>query len=122
MTQENLDFDYIVPVPSHPKSIKKRGYNPARVLADEISILTDKPVKDILCKVTYTKNQKYLNYNQRQENLNNSITLLDKNIIKDKNILIVDDIITTGATIETCAKLLKSAAKIYGCSIARTII
>ncbi len=120
LLKEKIDFDIIIPVPSHPKSIKKRGYNPARLLADEISKLTHKPVKDILCKVTLTQNQKYLNYKERQENLENSIILKDKSIIKNKNVLIVDDIITTGATIETCAKLLKGASNIYGCSVAKT--
>ncbi len=122
LNNEKLDFEIIIPVPSHPKSIKERGYNPARLLADEISKLTNKPVCDVLKKVTITKNQKYLNYKERQENLSNSIVLNDKSIIKNKNILIVDDIITTGATIETCAKLLKGASNIYGCSVARTNI
>ena len=121
LNTEKIDFDIIVPVPSHPKSIKKRGYNQARLLADEISAMTGKPVKDVLSKVTLTQNQKYLNYKERQKNLANSIVLNDKTAIKNKKILIVDDIITTGATIEICAELLKGASKIYGCSVARTI-
>lgn len=122
LIEEKIEFDVIIPVPSHPKSIKKRGYNPALLLAEEISKMTNKPIKEVLSKVTLTPNQKYLNYQERQKNLLNSIVLNDKSAIKNKNVLIVDDIITTGATIETCAKLLKGALKIYGCSVARTVI
>lgn len=116
---EEVEFDVIVPVPSHKKTIKERGYNPARVLADELSLLTNKPVKDVLYKTFYTQKQKMLNFQQRQTNLENSITLLDKSAINGKNVLIIDDIITTSATINICAKLLIKAKNICGCSIAR---
>ena len=114
-----IDFDIIVPVPSHKNTIRKRGYNPAKVLADEIGKLLNKPVADILVKTTATKNQKYLNYEERQSNLENTIWLADSALIKNKNILIVDDIITTSATIEACASLMNKANNIYGCAIAR---
>ena len=116
---EQVEYDIIVPVPSHKSSIKKRGYNPAKVLAEELSKITSKPVEDVLYKLTKTQNQKYLDYKDRQSNLENSIILLNKSVIKNKNILIIDDIITTGATIESCAKLMKKANKIYGCAVAR---
>ncbi len=116
---EEVEFDIIVPVPSHKDAIKKRGYNPAKILANELSKLTSKPVEDVLYKIVQTKNQKLLDYNERQTNLENSIMLLNNSAIKDKNILIVDDIITTGATIETCANLLHKAKNIYACAIAR---
>lgn len=119
---EQIEFDIIVPVPSHKDSVKKRGYNPAFVLAQELSKVANKPVADVLYKTHKTQNQKYLDYNERQSNLENSIVLLDKSTIKDKKILIVDDIITTGATIEACAKLLLKAKSIYGCAIARRAI
>ena len=119
---EQVEFDIIVPVPSFKSTTKKRGYNPAFVLAEELSKLTGKPLEDVLYKNIKTKNQKFLDYSQRQENLENSMILLNKSVIKDKNILIVDDIITTGATIEACAKLLIKAKNIYGCAFARRSI
>ena len=122
LLEENISFDYIIPVPSHKKTIKKRGYNPAQLLADELSKLTDKPVLDILIKNVITKKQKDLSFRDRQSNLENSIIVSDKKPVKNKNILIVDDIITTGATINVCAKLLTNANNIYACSIARTRI
>lgn len=114
-----VEFDLIVPVPSHKDNVKKRGYNPAYVLAQEISKIMNKPIEDILYKTRRTANQKYLDYTQRQTNLENSMVLLNKSIVNNKNILIVDDIITTGATIEACAKLMPKAKSIYGCAIAR---
>lgn len=116
---ENIDFDVIVPVPSHKKTIKERGYNPAKVLAEELSKLSGKPCTDALYKTFQTQKQKLLNFEQRQSNLENSITLFDKTAVNNKNVLIVDDIITTSATINTCAKLMTKAKTIYACSIAR---
>lgn len=122
LLRENIEFDIIVPVPSHKKTIKKRGYNPAKVLADELSILTGKPVCDVLVKNVLTKNQKALNFKDRQTNLKDTIILADKEIIKGKNILLVDDVITTCATMEVCSELMQKANKIYGCAISRTKI
>ncbi len=123
LKNENVDFDLIVPVPSHYKTIKKRGYNPAKLLADNLSKLTEKPVVDILYKNILTKNQKLLNYTERQRNLQNSIILTDKNIIKNKNILLVDDVVTTCATVNICSQLLLSSAKnVFVCAIARNQI
>lgn len=120
LLKEDINFDIIIPVPSHKKTIKARGYNPAKVIADELSILTGKPIKDILLKNVITKNQKKLTFAQRQTNLENSMILTDLDIIKGKNILLVDDIITTGATLNACANLLYKSNKIYACGIART--
>lgn len=118
--QENIDIDFIVPVPSHIKTIKKRGYNPAFVIAEELSLLMNKPVCDILEKNILSSSQKTLTFVERQTNLENCMVLKDKTIVKNKNILIVDDVITTCATINACASLLHRANKIYAVAVART--
>lgn len=120
LKQENFQFDIIVPVPSHPKTIRRRGYNPPFLLAKEIGKLLNKPVVKALNKNLLTSKQKRLDFEERQTNLRDSMTLVDKTLIKGKNILIVDDIITTCATVNTCASLLKGAKKIYACGVART--
>ena len=117
--QEKIEFDIIVPVPSHKQTIKKRGYNPACLLAYELSSLTSKPVEEVLVKNVLTPKQKDLTFLERQTNLENSMCLTDKNLIKGKTILIIDDIITTCATVNACANLLYGANKIYACAIAR---
>lgn len=119
---EQVEIDVIVAVPSHRDTVKKRGYNPARVLAEELSKIMNIPFEDVFYKTVKTKNQKFLDYSQRQSNLENSMVLLNKSAVKNKNVLIVDDIITTGATIEACAKLLLKAKNIYGCAFARRAI
>ena len=116
---DQVEFDVIVPVPSHKSTIRKRGYNPAKVLADELGKITSKPVVDAFYKMRKTKNQKFLDYQERQSNLENTIMLLNNSAIKGKNVLIVDDIITTGATIEACAVLLHKAKNIYAAAVAR---
>lgn len=122
LTTEDVQFDVIVPVPSHPKTIKKRGYNVALLLAIEISKLSGKPVVDVLEKNVFTKTQKSLSYQQRQTNLENSMTCKAPKAVKGKNVLIVDDIITTGSTINCCGALLTKANKIYATAIARTLL
>lgn len=119
LVQDSAHFDIIIPVPSHIKSIRKRGYNPAFILAGEISKISGKPVSDILIKTVQTQHQKYLNFQQRQTNLENSITLSDKKLIRGKKVLIVDDILTTGATLNACAKLMVKAEKVIVCAFAR---
>lgn len=120
--QSNINFDLIVPVPSHKSTIKKRGYNPAVLLANELSVLLNVPVKEVLIKNVKTKPQKSLNFNERQENLIDSMTITNKDEIKDKVILLIDDIMTTGATINYCCTLLSSAKEIYVSTIARNEI
>jgi len=116
---DGLVYDIIVPVPSHKKTIKKRGYNPAQALAEQLSKLSGKPMQNLLIKTALTKNQKFLNFKDRQNNLENSITITDVNSVKNKIVLIVDDIITTGETINACAKLMHKSKEIYACAIAR---
>lgn len=119
LLEENIDFDLIVPVPSHKDTIKARGYNQATLLAKEISLLSGKPCEEVLIKNIKTKPQKSLKFKERHENLINSMTVTDANLIKDKTILLVDDILTTGATLNYCSELLSKAKGVYVATIAR---
>lgn len=117
---ENLHFDIITFVPSHKKALKRRGYNPAKLLADELALLFEKPCLETLLKITQTKAQKNLSYSERAKNLENSMMVTNAKLIKGKTILLVDDVVTTCATSNQCAKLLKNFAdKIYVTAIAR---
>ena len=121
--EKDLNIDFVTFVPSHKKTIKKRGYNQSKLLAEEIASLLNIPLIETLEKNVLTKTQKNLDYTTRQENLRDSMRfLIDKNLIKDKNILLVDDIVTTGATVNTCANLLSKAKNVYVCAIARNQI
>ena len=122
LIDEKINFDYIIPVPLHKSKLKKRGYNQAEILAIQIGRLFDKEVKkDLIIKTKETANQKTLNFQQRQNNMVEAFVSTDKNFIKNKNFLIVDDVITTGATVSACASLLKNkgAKNVFCCAIAR---
>ena len=122
-SENMLDFDIIIPVPLSKDSFKKRGYNQAELLANELSKILQKPIlTNIVTKEKETTHQKELGYSDRQKNLKGAFKLKNTKEIKDKNILIVDDILTTGATVSTISKLMyKHANKIYIATFARNI-
>lgn len=104
------DSDLIIPVPMHKWKRLTRLYNPPQLLAHEIAKtynITMMPA--LLKKIKNTKSQTTLSKNQRLNNINGSIIVTNPEYIKDKNIIIVDDVMTTGATISVCAKQLKKA-------------
>lgn len=117
----NKKVDLILPVPIHKKTLVQRGFNQVELLADEISSNTKIQVeKDNLIKVKATMEQARLDRSSRATNLADSFAIKSPEVLKDKNILILDDVITTGSTVEECARVLKEAGakKIYALSIA----
>lgn len=113
-------FDIIVPMPIHEMRKKERGFNQSEVLAEYLK--EDYSVeKDVLIRVKNTPHQTGLNKENRQCNLDGAFKVVNKDKIAGKRILILDDIYTTGSTINECAKtLLKSGAEVvYGLCLAR---
>lgn len=102
-------FDCVTAVPMYKKDLKNRGYNQSALLAKELAKLMDCPYINTLAKVKKTKKQHLLKYNERKTNLNGAFKMIDKNAIKGKRILIVDDIITSGYTLGNCCKVLSRA-------------
>ena len=123
--------DLIIPVPLHPKRLRWRGFNQAEILARNISeeLAPGLPilvVTNLLVRRKYTSAQmKIKSYQERQKNVKNTFALNEEfiglGIFKNKTILLVDDVSTTGATLFECAQVLKSfgAKKVYGAVIAR---
>lgn len=103
------EINYITFVPATDKNYRERGYNQSEELAKEFSKLTDIPVLKLLGKNEGYKNQASLNQRDRVENLKNAFFVVEgnKNLIKGKNILIIDDVFTTGTTLSRCAEILK---------------
>ena len=102
----------IIPIPLHASRLRKRGYNQSELLADGLSRYLGIPVrKDILIRSVKTKVQKSLGAGQRQNNLKKAFKI-DSDVVKLKNTLLVDDIYTTGATIDAAAGCLKAAGVI----------
>ena len=111
----NYKIDYIVSVPMYLNRLRKKGYNHSFLLANDLSNITNIDfIKDLLVKTKNTSRQVGLNKKQRIINLKNSFSLKEKYLekIKNKNILIIDDVFTTGSTINECAKVLKKYGKV----------
>lgn len=107
--EEKLDADIITFVPMHKSKQKSRGYNQAEEIAKAIGILLNLPVVSLLERVKKTKNFAKMNRRERAEAIEGVYALnADKATVKGKKILLIDDVFTTGATVNECARLLKS--------------
>lgn len=116
-----MDFSIITFAPLHHRRYAERGYNQAEILAGAVAKLNKLSCDIILTKIRYTKRQVGLTGQKRRENLAGVFRLNSNINIKDQNILIVDDVTTTGATLNECAKVLKDAGakEVWGLVIAR---
>lgn len=100
----------IVYTPLHPKRLLERGYNQAELLAKVVGKELNCPVgKDVIRKVKNTPPQSHLSRQERLKNLQGAFQLNPKVNLKGLTILLVDDVYTTGATVDACAKLLKES-------------
>ncbi len=110
----------LTPVPVHAERMRVRGYNQARLLADELGDLAGIPVADVLTRVRPTVKQHRLNRTARLRNLREAFATVGK---PSPVVVLVDDIITTTATLEACAQVLIDAGcqAVYGFAIAREI-
>lgn len=117
------DIDFIAPVPLHGRRLAERGFNQAELIADTIARIIGKKVENkIIFRHRYTGIQARLNKLDRICNVDGAFAMNNNEImVKDKNILLVDDIFTTGSTLQECAKLLKinGAKKVLGFTLAR---
>lgn len=110
---ENLDksllekMDYIAYVPSSKKKIRQRGYNHSKLLAEEISKYSNIELFDKLYKIKNTKSQHFLSLEERSINLKDSFSV--DGDLSGKRVLLIDDIHTSGATVEECYKELRKS-------------
>ena len=101
------DVDCLVPIPLHPKKEKKRGYNQSRVIAEGINAETGIPIIDgCLVRKVHTATQTKKSREERWENVKDIFQVTDNQRLKNKHVLIVDDVLTTGATLLSAGKAL----------------
>lgn len=118
------EYELLIPVPLHPKKLKKRGFNQAAILAKEVSkrhqILLD---LFSLCRNRDSESQTNLTYRERKDNVKDAFSVKLSSKIKGKNILLIDDVYTTGATVNECSKVLlrAGAKKVDVLTLARAI-
>lgn len=103
-------YDIIISVPIHKKRMNKRGYNQSELIVKGIAKnLNINRERNVLYKVKNNKSQSLLTKKDRLTNTKNVYKILESSKIKDKKILLVDDIYTTGSTVNECSKMLKKA-------------
>ena len=119
-----LDVDVLVPVPLHRKRLRERGYNQAKLLAQELTKLINKPVvDDILVRRRHTPPQaRTTTLEERTRNIAGAFACRDHSL-RDSRVLLIDDVATSGVTLNACAAVLKAngAAAVWGLVMAREI-
>jgi competence protein ComFC len=112
----------IIPIPLSKKKLKRRGFNQSEEIAGWLSKNLVLPLaSDVLAKEKETLSQMELSKEERAENIKGAFTVKDKNKLLNKKILLVDDVYTTGATMEEAARVLKEsgAKEVWGIAVAR---
>lgn len=110
---DNIDF--IVPVPSHWLRTLYRGFNPADIIAKELSIVSGIKVNRSLRRIRRTAYQHKKSKSERLKNLNNAFSCINSSVC-NKNVLLVDDVFSTGSTLNECTKtLLNNNVKLVNC-------
>lgn len=121
--QRNLGKDLLITaVPIHYLRMARRGYNQAEILADYVSTKLNLPKNfQILKKIRQTKPQVQFSGKNRRENLKNSFKICKNADVLSKTIIVVDDVTTTGATLNECARIIKQAGarRVWGLVVAK---
>lgn len=105
--ENQIDIDYVVYIPSSKKAMKNRGFNQCEYLAKEINKNLDISICNDVIKNKNIKEQKLLSKEERCKNIKGAFKLKTDKNIKNKKLLLIDDVMTTGATLYECEKLLK---------------
>lgn len=108
-------IDFVVPVPLHPKKLKIRGYNQAEAIAEGIAKALEIPVSTThLLRTEFTETQTRKSRAERVKNVSQAFAVGNAGEITNKHLLLVDDVVTTGATLEACASKL---LEVSGCKV-----
>jgi ComF family protein len=124
MVENPVPCEVFVPVPLHSKRLKERGYNQSALLAKELSRLTGLPV-DSSCLIRNSYNvpqAKTRNVEERRQNVIGIFSCKSEDL-RNKKVLLIDDVTTSGATLDACASVLKTAGamSVWGLTLAREI-
>ena len=113
----------LVPVPLHAARQREREFNQAEVLAREVSARAGLPVENLLRRTRYTSTQTQLDRDERMENLRGAFCLRQHAEVSGRHLLLIDDVFTTGSTVEECARVLleSGAASVRVLTVARAV-
>jgi ComF family protein len=121
---QGIDADVIIPVPLHPARLRAREFNQSLLLADQLGRHLSRPVSATnLVRIALTDPQTALSRQARLRNLRKAFTIRRPQELSEKRILLVDDVFTTGTTLNECAKTLRKAGSgpVFALTLARTI-
>jgi ComF family protein len=119
-----IDVDVVIPIPLHPSRLRAREFNQSLLLADQLSQHLALPVSATnLVRITATDPQTALTRQARLQNLRKAFEVRRPQSLAGKRILLVDDVFTTGTTLNECAKTLRKAGSgpVFALTLARTI-
>ena len=124
LTENYIPFDVIVAVPLHPGRLRERGYNQSLLLVNELSDLTGSPVNEscLVRKVYNVPQAKTHSVEERRQNVIGIFICVNEDLL-GKRVLLIDDVTTSGATLNACAAALKTggALSVWGLTLAREI-
>jgi competence protein ComFC len=114
-------IDCLVPVPLHSRRFREREFNQAEVLARLLSKHTGIALRDSLLRTRYTTTQTRFDRRERIENLRNAFAMRENADVRDLHVVLVDDVLTTGSTLDECARVLRKAgaASVRAITVAR---
>jgi len=119
-----IPTEVLIPVPLHQKRLRQRGYNQSRLLAKELGKLINLPVMDnrLIRQHNTPPQARTATVNERRKNVADAFTCVGENI-RNKQVLVIDDVSTSGATLDACAQALKAAGavSVWGLTLAREI-
>tara|TARA_R110000787_G_scaffold70646_7_gene157043 strand:+ start:5497 stop:6183 length:687 start_codon:yes stop_codon:yes gene_type:complete len=107
------DIDYIIPVPLHKKKLKQRGYNQLTKFGEKLSeIFYIQYIEDVLIRTSTANTQTFKKRIERFKNSETKFSVSNLDLLNNKHILLIDDVVTTGATLEACCKELLKAKNV----------
>lgn len=116
----NFSVDYIIPIPLHPRRERERGFNQSELIASFLANFSQKNLSLDLLRIRYTTQQAILKAEQRKENILEAFIWVGQNLL-GKDVMLVDDVYTTGSTLNEAARILKSmgARQVFGFVLAK---
>lgn len=107
INKNKIKPDIICYVPMTKNAIKKRGFNQCKFIATRVGYLLDVPISNCILKVRNTKEQKTLSKDERRINVEGAFKIKNNKDVFNKEVILIDDVITTGSTVNECKKILK---------------
>jgi ComF family protein len=120
----SLDADLVIPVPLHPTRLREREFNQSLLLADQVATHLHLPLSFTnLVRIVPSEPQSTLSRKERMKNLRRAFAVRHPEQVAQKRILLIDDVFTTGTTVNECAKVLRKAGAeaVFVLTLARTI-